>query len=99
MFGYKGSSALITGASKELGASFAKDLASRGMNLTPPPHSGVQPHMFDAMPVSPLFAPLTLPNGAVLSNRLAKAAMEENMADDEHLPGKALRRLYATWSN
>ena len=54
--------------------------------------------MFDAEPVSPLFAPLTLPNGAVLSNRLAKAAMEENMADGEQLPGEALRRLYAAWS-
>ncbi len=54
--------------------------------------------MFDAEPVSPLFAPLTLPNGAVLPNRLAKAAMEENMADDEQLPGADLRRLYAAWS-
>lgn len=54
--------------------------------------------MFDTVPVSPLFAPLTLPNGAVLTNRLAKAAMEENMADHEHLPGKALCRLYAAWS-
>ena len=54
--------------------------------------------MFDAEPVSPLFAPLTLPNGAVLSNRLAKAAMEENMADGEQLPGEELRRLYAAWS-
>ena len=54
--------------------------------------------MSDAAPASPLFAPLTLPNGAVLSNRLAKAAMEENMADGEQLPGEALRRLYAAWS-
>jgi 2,4-dienoyl-CoA reductase-like NADH-dependent reductase (Old Yellow Enzyme family) len=54
--------------------------------------------MFDTMPTSSLFAPLTLPNGAMLSNRLAKAAMEENMADDEQLPGPALRRLYAAWS-
>jgi 2,4-dienoyl-CoA reductase-like NADH-dependent reductase (Old Yellow Enzyme family) len=54
--------------------------------------------MFDTVPVSPLFAPLTLPNGTVLTNRLAKAAMEENMADREHLPGKALRQLYAAWS-
>jgi 2,4-dienoyl-CoA reductase-like NADH-dependent reductase (Old Yellow Enzyme family) len=54
--------------------------------------------MFDAEPVSPLFAPLTLPNGAVLPNRLAKAAMEENMADGDQLPGEELRRLYAAWS-
>jgi short-subunit dehydrogenase len=33
MFTYKGSTALITGASKELGAAFAKELAGRGMNL------------------------------------------------------------------
>jgi 2,4-dienoyl-CoA reductase-like NADH-dependent reductase (Old Yellow Enzyme family) len=54
--------------------------------------------MFDIEPLSPLFAPLTLPNGAVLPNRLAKAAMEENMADGEQLPGEELRRLYAAWS-
>jgi short-subunit dehydrogenase len=33
MFAYKGSTALITGASKGLGASFSKELANRGMNL------------------------------------------------------------------
>lgn len=33
MFAYKGSTALITGASKGLGATFAKELAGRGMNL------------------------------------------------------------------
>jgi 2,4-dienoyl-CoA reductase-like NADH-dependent reductase (Old Yellow Enzyme family) len=99
MFACNRSTTMIAGASKGLGASFAKDLASRGMDLVQPPHSGVQPPMFDAAPVSPLFAPVTLPNGAVLPNRLAKAAMEENMADNEHLPGKALRRLYAAWSN
>ncbi|KUZ77054.1 2,4-dienoyl-CoA reductase [Burkholderia ubonensis] len=46
---------------------------------------------------TPLFAPLTLPNGATLPNRIAKAAMEENMADPGQLPGEALRRLYAAW--
>jgi 2,4-dienoyl-CoA reductase-like NADH-dependent reductase (Old Yellow Enzyme family) len=45
-----------------------------------------------------LFAPLTLPNNAVVSNRIAKAAMEENMADSNQLPGEALRRLYASWA-
>lgn len=50
------------------------------------------------MPQSPLFQPLTLPNGQTLANRIAKAAMEENMADLNHLPGKRLRRLYRTWA-
>jgi 2,4-dienoyl-CoA reductase-like NADH-dependent reductase (Old Yellow Enzyme family) len=51
-------------------------------------------------PISPLslFAPLTLPNGAVVPNRMAKAAMEENMADSGQLPGESLRRLYAGWA-
>lgn len=44
------------------------------------------------------FNPLTLPNGAVLPNRLAKAAMEENMADPDHAPSEALVRLYRTWA-
>ncbi|MES2152974.1 MAG: NADH:flavin oxidoreductase/NADH oxidase family protein [Pseudomonadota bacterium] len=45
-----------------------------------------------------LFSPLTLPNGSVLPNRLAKAAMEENMAEPGQLPGAALRRLYLSWA-
>ncbi|MFF2554484.1 NADH:flavin oxidoreductase/NADH oxidase family protein [Nocardia sp. NPDC058058] len=48
---------------------------------------------------SPVFAPFTLPNGSVLPNRLAKAAMEENMAVPGQLPGPALFRLYERWSN
>ncbi len=55
------------------------------MHVPIPPHS--------------LFSPLTLPNGTVIRNRIAKAAMEENMADDNQLPGEALRRLYESWSN
>ncbi len=47
---------------------------------------------------SPLFTPFTLASGAVLPNRLAKAAMEENMADRGQLPGDALIRLYQRWS-
>jgi 2,4-dienoyl-CoA reductase-like NADH-dependent reductase (Old Yellow Enzyme family) len=47
--------------------------------------------------MSPFF-PLTLPNGSHLPNRLAKAAMEENMADSDHAPSDALIRLYQTWA-
>lgn len=38
--------------------------------------------------------PLRLPNGAVLPNRIAKAAMEELLAEPGQLPGDALRTLY-----
>ncbi|HSC84436.1 MAG TPA: 2,4-dienoyl-CoA reductase, partial [Pseudomonas sp.] len=44
------------------------------------------------------FQPLHLPNGTVIPNRIAKAAMEENMADANQLPGEDLRRLYANWA-
>jgi 2,4-dienoyl-CoA reductase-like NADH-dependent reductase (Old Yellow Enzyme family) len=46
----------------------------------------------------PLSTPLALPNGAVVPNRVAKAAMEENMADPGQLPGPAIRALYAAWA-
>jgi 2,4-dienoyl-CoA reductase-like NADH-dependent reductase (Old Yellow Enzyme family) len=45
-----------------------------------------------------LFTPLTLPNGIVLSNRICKAAMEENLSDTGQLPGKRLFTLYKAWS-
>ncbi len=45
-----------------------------------------------------LFSPLTLPNGALVPNRIAKAAMEENMADSDHAPSDALMRLYRAWA-
>jgi 2,4-dienoyl-CoA reductase-like NADH-dependent reductase (Old Yellow Enzyme family) len=45
------------------------------------------------------FTPLVLPSGAVISNRLAKASMEENMADREHLPSEDLYRLYQAWAD
>ncbi|GGY24520.1 2,4-dienoyl-CoA reductase [Paludibacterium paludis] len=44
------------------------------------------------------FVSLTLPNGSVLPNRLAKAAMEENMADKDHAPSDELIRLYRVWA-
>jgi len=43
-------------------------------------------------------SPLTLPNGITLTNRLAKAAMEENMAEAGQLPGAAIYQLYRGWS-
>ncbi len=45
-----------------------------------------------------IFTPLTLPNGAVIPNRIAKAAMEENMADPDHAPAEALIQIYRTWA-
>ncbi|SFB17639.1 2,4-dienoyl-CoA reductase [Collimonas sp. OK607] len=48
---------------------------------------------------STMFSSLQLPNGSVLPNRLAKAAMEENMADSGQLPGPAIRRLYRAWAD
>lgn len=48
---------------------------------------------------SSLFTPLRLPNGTTLANRIAKAAMEENMADPGQLPGPTLYRLYRAWAD
>lgn len=45
-----------------------------------------------------IFNPLTLPNGTSIPNRLAKAAMEENMADLNQAPSEALMRLYQAWA-
>jgi 2,4-dienoyl-CoA reductase-like NADH-dependent reductase (Old Yellow Enzyme family) len=45
-----------------------------------------------------LFTPLTLPNGAIVPNRLAKAAMEETLADAGQLPGPRIQRLYRRWA-
>jgi len=45
-----------------------------------------------------IFSPLELPNGTQLPNRIAKAAMEENMAVEGHLPGDQLIRLYRHWA-
>jgi 2,4-dienoyl-CoA reductase-like NADH-dependent reductase (Old Yellow Enzyme family) len=43
---------------------------------------------------STLFAPLTLPNGSTLPNRIAKAAMEEQLAAPGQLPSDDIIRLY-----
>ena len=47
---------------------------------------------------STLFTPLSLPCGATLPNRFAKAAMEENMAIEGQVPGRDLFDLYRNWS-
>ncbi|MFE7114419.1 NADH:flavin oxidoreductase/NADH oxidase family protein [Streptomyces sp. NPDC057654] len=47
---------------------------------------------------SELFSPLPLRSGAVLGNRIAKAAMEENMACDGQMPGRQLLTLYRRWA-
>lgn len=44
------------------------------------------------------FQPLQLPNGAVIPNRIAKAAMEENLADQDQTPSDSLLRLYQAWA-
>lgn len=50
------------------------------------------------MSQSPLFEPLTLPSGAILKNRLAKAATEESLAAYGQLPDEKLHRLYKRWA-
>ncbi|MCZ1003468.1 NADH:flavin oxidoreductase/NADH oxidase family protein [Streptomyces mirabilis] len=47
---------------------------------------------------SELFSPLSLRSGQVLGNRIAKAAMEENMAGDGQLPDGQLLSLYRRWA-
>ncbi|MFG2537884.1 NADH:flavin oxidoreductase/NADH oxidase family protein [Streptomyces sp. NPDC048511] len=47
---------------------------------------------------SELFSPLPLRSGQVLKNRIAKAAMEENMAGDGQLPDEQLLTLYRHWA-
>lgn len=49
-------------------------------------------------PDATVFSPLALPNGTVLPNRIAKAAMEEGLAVDGQLPGEEIVRLYSAWS-
>jgi 2,4-dienoyl-CoA reductase-like NADH-dependent reductase (Old Yellow Enzyme family) len=46
-----------------------------------------------------VFDSLILPNGSSIKNRIAKAAMEENMADAQHAPSEDLMRLYKAWAD
>ena len=48
--------------------------------------------------IAPLARSLTLPCGVRLTNRLAKAAMSEQLADRYHRPSDALIRLYDRWA-
>lgn len=52
------------------------------------------PTAFDA-----LSRPFTLPNGTVLSNRLAKAALSECLAGDDFRPDTQIKSLYRRWAN
>ena len=45
-----------------------------------------------------VFRQLRLPNGSTLRNRVAKAAMEENLAGPGQLPDYRLRALYKLWA-
>ena len=45
-----------------------------------------------------VFEKLIFPNGSEIANRIAKAAMEENMADAEQAPSAALFQLYRAWA-
>ncbi|WP_438298766.1 NADH:flavin oxidoreductase/NADH oxidase family protein [Pseudomonas sp. NMS19W] len=44
------------------------------------------------------FQILKLPNGQTVGNRIAKAAMEENLADRDQAPSRELFRLYQAWA-
>jgi len=48
--------------------------------------------------MSVLFTSMRLPNGEEIPNRIAKAAMEGNLADPDHAPSERLIRLYRTWA-
>lgn len=48
--------------------------------------------------MSPFHA-LNLPNGQTIGNRIAKAAMEENLADTKQAPSQALMQLYRAWAD
>ncbi|MBC7277192.1 NADH:flavin oxidoreductase/NADH oxidase family protein [Nocardioides sp.] len=52
----------------------------------------------DRAPTTALARPLTLPNGVVVPNRLAKAAMSECLGDTRHSPTERLPTLYRHWA-
>lgn len=50
------------------------------------------------VPQTPLGAPITLPSGLTLQNRLMKSALSEALAGPDAGPGQRLYRLYDRWS-
>jgi 2,4-dienoyl-CoA reductase-like NADH-dependent reductase (Old Yellow Enzyme family) len=50
------------------------------------------------VPATRLDQPLTLPSGLTLPNRIAKAAMTENLADADNQPTERHERLYRRWA-
>ena len=48
--------------------------------------------------MAPINQPYTLPCGETLSNRMAKAALTERLADPSHLPNEKHIELYRTWA-
>jgi len=48
---------------------------------------------------APLATPVTLPNGASIKNRLAKAAMSEQLGGPANQPTAELARVYRRWAN
>ncbi|GAA58690.1 hypothetical protein P20652_0547 [Pseudoalteromonas sp. BSi20652] len=47
---------------------------------------------------NPVFTSFTLPSGLVLKNRIVKAAMEENLAQEDQTPSQALKNVYSAWA-
>ncbi len=45
-----------------------------------------------------IFTPYTLPSGLTLSNRIAKAAMEENLGTKAQYPSSSIIHLYKAWA-
>jgi len=50
------------------------------------------------VPTPELFAPLTLPNGRILKNRIVKSAMSDSLGDGQGNPTRAQMRLYERWA-
>ncbi|EKO3509483.1 NADH:flavin oxidoreductase/NADH oxidase family protein [Vibrio fluvialis] len=46
-----------------------------------------------------MFSELVLPNGTSIPNRIAKSAMEENLATKDNAPSSELFNLYHQWAN